>query len=100
MKRSRKIDLVLLLSAAAALSDCGRTDRRCVDRDNIVTDPSNCANSSPDSYHWYYGGTSGSTPVGAHVTGGSTDPSSATTRGVFGGEGAAHAGGGGEGAGE
>ena len=106
MKRSRKVELILVAAAAAALNNCDQGQRRCVDKNNIVSDPANCQNSSTGHFHWYYGGNSGSAPIGAQVSGGSTDPS-ASTRGVFGGEGEAHGAGGdaaghggGEGAGE
>ncbi|MDE3198384.1 MAG: hypothetical protein KGN84_18690 [Acidobacteriota bacterium] len=99
MKRSARVDLFLLLSAASALTDCNRS-RRCVDANNLVVDDRYCsgAPSSAYVYHWYYGGSGGG--VGARATGGSFTPSeSGTAHGVFGSAGEAHAGGGAHGGG-
>lgn len=77
MKRSTKIQLTLLASAAAALTGCDHTReaevQRCLDEHNIVVDERNCetqsASSSPQQgpsgdqnrYRWMYGGNGGYT---------------------------------------
>jgi len=91
VKRSAKVELVLLLSAAASYSACNQR-RRCVDANNLIVDENHCATagySGGTSYHWYYGGW-GSRP-GSRATGGSAE--SSTAHGVFGGAGEAHGGG-------
>ena len=98
MKRSGTVKLVLVAAISATMNDCAQTPRRCVDQNNLVTDPANCQNTSggPSSgrFHWYYGGNSGSAGAGAQVSGGSATQPGNTVWGVFGGEGAAHGGGG------
>jgi len=112
MKRSRAVHLIVIASAAAAIESCGAPPpRHCIDGNNVVIDERICEN--PDQYppshgyHWYYGGSSGSAPVGSRVFGGSSSApgeSAGTVTGVFGGAGDAASGGGhgsgGEGAGE
>ena len=96
MKRSRTVQLVLLVTAVS-LESCSH--QQCVDEKGIVVDDRFCQTSNipgPHGYRLYNGGWfSGSTPLGANVN------ESGTVRGVFGGAGdsAAH-GGGGEGGGE
>jgi len=110
LKRSRTVELFLVVSAAAVLTDCSpdtASVRRCVDENNTVVDSQNCRVSQGQPYHWYYGGSSGYAPIGTRVSGGSISPGagsgeaeSSTAHGVFGAAGEAHGGGGGEGGGE
>ena len=103
MKRSRSVELFLVVSAAAAMTGCSSERERCVDGNNNIVEDRNCQGPTTGVYHWYYGGSSSGGAVGSHVSGGSTTPGagdadSATSHGVIGGAGEAH-GAGGEGQG-
>ncbi|HEX4276091.1 MAG TPA: hypothetical protein VHZ74_12090 [Bryobacteraceae bacterium] len=93
MKRSRAVDLVLLVSSVAALDGCGR--KQCVDERDIVVNDGYCQSQGVSSglhgYRYYSGGFFNSTPAGGSVR------DSGTVRGIFGGSGeGAHGGGAGE----
>ncbi len=94
MKKSTSIQLVLLTGAGlAALNSCGH--RECVDEHGYVVDDKNCDTGS-HGYYWHPIGGFAHDPLGYNV-----QAVSGTEQGVFGAAGdAAHAGGGGEGAGE
>jgi len=85
MRRSKAVDLVLVLSAAA-LADCGGDRaRHCLDANNNQVDTRNCSTGGhAAAYHWYSGGTGGASAE------------STTTHGVIGAAGEAHGAGGGE----
>jgi hypothetical protein len=113
MKRSRAVQAFLVVSVATTLNSCGQkheASRRCVDENGLFSDTRNCGVSGVSSgghrYAWVYapaGATNqtdeGRTEGRSGVTSGGTSASESTSRGVIGGEGAAHASGGGEAAG-
>ena len=123
MKRSSKIQLTLVATAAAVFTGCSddRPPRRCVDDHNKVVDEKFCAGQPQQQqqqrsggvgfipllipYHYYYGGARGYVPMGAAMSGGTSTPpargfsAAPSSRGMFGGAGEAHGGGSG-GAGE
>ncbi|HEY1217061.1 MAG TPA: hypothetical protein VGE93_25830 [Bryobacteraceae bacterium] len=117
MKRSSAVGLVLVTTAAAAMTACnGKPTRYCVGAYNQVVDDRECQDGRRTSGgvpHWYYGGARGAVAPGTRLSGGSTSepaggfstPSEGgTARGVIGsaGEtatghaGGVHGGGGGE----
>ncbi len=91
MKKSRVIELGLLLAMAGALTGCrreARVDQRCVDANGVVVDDKYCANQDQQRgtlgfvggyypYRWYYGGYGSG--LGSRVGNGSYDvPASGT----------------------
>ena len=116
MKRSRVVQAFLVVSAASTLSSCGQkheASRRCVDENGLFTEDRNCGTSGGGAgvasgghhYVWVYapaGATNktdeGRTEGRSGATTGAADTarSDASSRGVIGGEGAAHASAGGE----
>jgi len=117
MKRSSAVSVVLVTTAAAAMTACKeKPTRYCVGVNNQVVDDRECQDDRRPyggAHHWYYGGARGALAPGTRLSGGSTaepaggfsTPSeSGTARGVFGaaGEsasghsGGGHGGGGGE----
>src|SRR5512140_996748 len=86
MKRTRLIQLGLLLGMAGALTGCRReprVDQRCVDANGVVVDDKYCASQDQQRgtpgylgggyypYRWYYGGYGGG--LGSRVGNGSFD---------------------------
>lgn len=89
MKKSYIVGLTLLGVYVVALEQCSR-NQQCLDQNNVVVDDRSCQQTST-GYHWFYTHSSPGA-IGTHI-----DPSSGTTRGIFGGAGDAagsHGGGG------
>lgn len=89
MKRSKKVDLVVVpLLAAAFLSGCGgeKETAYCVDQNNVVTDNEYCDRADNPGYLWFFGaaGLTRGSLAGAGERINSTDTAALAKRGGFG----------------
>lgn len=96
MRKSKEVPITLLAAFALFATACRDAEtRNCVDAQGRIVSDAECqthSSSSPGTFHYIYGGSSGG-HMGDTVIGGSITPSSGIFRGGFG-----H--GGGEGGGE